>query len=357
MCVVSKSLFISLWGACYFNICSDIVKIAPIKVRMCAFTFFVSFYTIILYCFTLKLLQILTLKVCRMYNMFGFGAAHGIYVQFIYQSGVHNNGKRIGIIRVAVPRFAIYFYGMMRLVRLQAPMIETIHQEFFYDINLNDRVRSAVMDIENKTFWMSLYTLLRSVYPSIRALCYCESNVPAMDKIYHLYNCTTLAIEKSCENLNDDDLFGPIDGNSDGLEFERTEVFFPEVNNARRSNTITSSNRSDDEITDEDKPMTLGSKILFQWEQRKKKLYHDYSIAGWDLSVIPEVRDDVLDCMAGIYLDAIKRVVTNIHKPPCPKKSKGKSRVKPSVISCTCFGWSSRIFSTRQVPLINIQDG
>ena len=65
--------------------------------------------------------------------------------------------------------------------------------------------------------------------------------------------------------LNDDDLFGPIEGNSDGLEFELTEVFGPEVNNVSPANTITSSNISDNDITDEDDTMNLGYQILFQW--------------------------------------------------------------------------------------------
>ena len=78
-----------------------------------------------------------------------------------------------------------------------------------------------------------------------------------------------MAIEKCCEVLNDDYLFGLIEGNSNGLELELTEVFGTEVNNASPANTIASSNSSDDDITNEDEPMTLGSQILFQWEQRK----------------------------------------------------------------------------------------
>ena len=70
-------------------------------------------------------------------------------------------------------------------------------------------------------------------------------------------------------------MFGPIEGNSDGIKFELTEVFEPEFNIASPANTIANSNRSDDDITDEDKPMTLGSQIMFQWELRKEKVEHD----------------------------------------------------------------------------------
>ena len=96
------------------------------------------------------------------------------------------------------------------------------------------------MDIKNKTFWKALYTYIRYVYPDIRAFCYFESNMPAMDKIYHLSNRTKLDIERSCEILNENDMFGTIEENSDGLEFELTEVFGPEVNNAISANTISS---------------------------------------------------------------------------------------------------------------------
>ena len=49
---------------------------------------------------------------------------------------------------------------------------------------------------------------------------------------------------------------------------------------------------------------------------------HDYSIACWDLSVIPAVRDDVLDRITGVHRDTINLAVTKLHEPPFPKKIK-----------------------------------
>ena len=85
-----------------------------------------------------------------------------------------------------------------------------------------------------------------------------------MDMTYHLSNRTTLAIEMSCEMLNGDYLFDSIEGNNDGLEFELTEVFGSEVNNASPANNISGPNSSDNNINDEDDPMALGSQMLFQ---------------------------------------------------------------------------------------------
>ena len=73
----------------------------------------------------------LILKAYRMYNVFCFVVGHIIYAQFVHHSGVHNNRKRVGLIRSAGTRFATYFYAMMRIVRLQAPLLVTIHQYIF----------------------------------------------------------------------------------------------------------------------------------------------------------------------------------------------------------------------------------
>ena len=112
----------------------------------------------------------------------------------------------------------------------------------------------------------------------------------------------------------------PYWGNRDGLEFKLTEVLGPEVNNNSPSNTIYSSNSSVDDINDEDKPMTLQYQILFQWERRKEKVEHDYSISGLALSVMPAVLDDFVELITGVQYDAIKRVITKLHEPPCPNE-------------------------------------
>ena len=66
--------------------------------------------------------------------------------------------------------------------------------------------------------------------------------------------------------LNDEDMFGSIEGNNDGLESELTEIFGSEVNNASPANNISSSNISDDNINNEGNTMALVYQILFQRE-------------------------------------------------------------------------------------------
>ena len=171
------------------------------------------------------ILQLLILKTCRLYNVFGSGSRHGVYAQFMVQSALVNNGKRIGLLRGAGTRFASFFYGMIRLLRLRRPLLATIHEAKFTSLDLNDQCRSAVIDIEDKTFWKALYTLLRALYPSIRALRYCDSNKPAMDKIAFLVERTTQAITRSCSLLDDRILFRDIGETDSNLQFEENDVF------------------------------------------------------------------------------------------------------------------------------------
>ena len=70
--------------------------------------------------------------------------------------------------------------------------------------------------------------------------------------------------------FNGDDMFGPIEGNSGGLEFESTEVFGPGFNNASPDNSIPSSNSSDGDITDEDKPLLWDLKSYSNENKVKK---------------------------------------------------------------------------------------
>lgn len=168
--------------------------------------------------------QRLILKTCRLYNVFGSGATHAIYAQFMEQSALANRGRKVGLLRGAGTRFATWFYAMMRLLRMRNALLATIHQAKFRSLTLNDRARHAIMDIEDPVFWKAQYAILRAVFPSIRVLRYCDSNTPAMDKLYSLSHRTSVAIGLSLTSLNDTTLFGPLSP-SDGLGLEENEVY------------------------------------------------------------------------------------------------------------------------------------
>ncbi len=76
----------------------------------------------------------------------------------------------------------------------------------------NDHVAAAVNDIEDEVFWKAIYCLLCAVFPALKALRYCNSNIPAMDKIYFLVKQADEALFDSQLLLDDQDLFGSMRG-------------------------------------------------------------------------------------------------------------------------------------------------
>jgi hypothetical protein len=282
----------------------------------------------------LTLVQLLILKTCRMYNVFGSGANHAIYAQFIGQSSAANSGRKIGLLRGAGTRMASWFYGMMRLLRLKQPLKATIHQSQFRELNLNASAKAAVHDIEDEKFWKSLYVLLRAVYPALRALRYCDCNTPVMDKIYFLSHRSTDAIARSQEHFDEVGLFSA-DGLADAdMGAEVNQIYEGEIgdNTAYVDDDNESVGEGEDVAeggeSDDDSDSTgayggfpFGSKILWHWERRKVKLEHEYAITAWALCVMEDVREDVRVRLTGAHRMPMETVVKRLHLPPCPNQN------------------------------------
>jgi hypothetical protein len=56
------------------------------------------------------------------------------------------------------------------------------------------------------------------------------------------------------------------------------------------------------------------------WNERSKKLDHDWAITGWALSVMPEVYKDARERLTGHHQNVIERVVRKLMTYPYPNK-------------------------------------
>jgi hypothetical protein len=83
---------------------------------------------------------------------------HGIYTQFMAQSALANQGRKVGllILKGAGTRMALWFYAMMRALCLRQPLTATIHQQTFVDLTLKDSAKAAMCDIKDDKFWKSI---------------------------------------------------------------------------------------------------------------------------------------------------------------------------------------------------------
>jgi hypothetical protein len=66
--------------------------------------------------------------------VFGSGAHHAIYAQFMAQSSMYNKGQPVGLLHGAGTRFASWFYAMHRALRLRQALLSTIHQQKFLEL-------------------------------------------------------------------------------------------------------------------------------------------------------------------------------------------------------------------------------
>ena len=116
---------------------------------------------------------------------------------------------------------ATWLYAMHRVLCLQIPLRATILQVQFAELQHTSRAKTAT---EDQVFWKSIYVLLRAMFPALRALHFCDSNVPCMDEIFFLSHRTSESIADYVGYLNDDDLFVGF-AKDEELEFEEREIY------------------------------------------------------------------------------------------------------------------------------------
>ncbi len=72
------------------------------------------------------------------------------------------------------------------LLMLKRALKETIHGVSFVTVAKNARVVFTIEDIEVEVSWNGKFCLLRAVFPVLKALRYCDSDFPTIDKILML---------------------------------------------------------------------------------------------------------------------------------------------------------------------------
>lgn len=302
-------------------------------------------------------MQTLVLKVCRLYNVFGSGASHSLHALFMKASARHNNGIRINLLRGAGNRMATFFYAMHRCLRVKSALLELVHSpEFGAAASGSGRAVAAANDIKNDSFWKAMYSLLVVVFPALYVLRLCDSNKPAMDRLFYLTNCVDIAIG-SVKNERDDldlDAINEVhDDNDDNLEAEGEQAYpsndeaddddekkSTKVKNSKKKAVAATSNKGKGNAKatgklkraeDEEDDSSVGSEseseeeeeeeddiiytnnwnndIAKLWKNRKPQLEHDYAVAAWFMSTDERVRRDCRERQTADHREIVTDVV------------------------------------------------
>ena len=108
-------------------------------------------------------MQVLILKISRLYIVFDCGSSHGIYAIFIAQNAKAIEGREIGLISGAGTSFATWFYAMHRALLLEGALLATVHDPHFAKLDIvktNNRVMLVVHNVKSKSLWRVVYILL-----------------------------------------------------------------------------------------------------------------------------------------------------------------------------------------------------
>ena len=176
-------------------------------------------------------------------------------------------------------RFATHFLRMMRTLRLKNVLRGTASLHDFISLNLSKEEGTVAMIKYYQSFIQrnifikmekTLLILLRMV----------DSNHLHMEKLQFMVLMVDDHIRMSISDINDEEYFTPVteledDENEKGPGDDVTHEYLSDDEDV--SNT-------EDGITYQDKNR-LGGKILAVWERYKSLLEHDYSSAGYMLSV------------------------------------------------------------------------
>jgi hypothetical protein len=152
-----------------------------------------------------------------------------------------------------------------------------------------------------------------------------------MDKLYYLSHRTTVAIEKSQDDLNDESLFGSLktdrnlldEGNialglnlNKSADIDEDNVVFHD--NYPVDNGTDNEDSDDEPETPGNTTMSFARQVSWHWNKRKLHIEHKYSITAWALCVMGSVRNNVRVRLTGHHRNTIEKVVSHLHVTPCP---------------------------------------
>ena len=288
------------------------------------------------------------------YSVFGSGSRHMAYAVFQEFAKKYNNGKTIGLVRCAGTRFAGWFYAFHRLIKLWTPLKETINSDTWIDdvkFKKKGQKEQIQQIIKCDAYVNTLKLIVLMMLPAIKCLRLADRNLPGMDQIHFYTRQTTARIQKMALTLDefldirvfnqwasvDEDYID--DHVKDKEMLEHVTSSYPTRGSAMdidsddesTSDEETKANKKDkpfdpikcisNACTYVDKQLLKGDSfgaLIYQcWRKRALQLSSDYAIAGWLLSVDPDIWEDAKKYRQE-HAAALKRVAEKLYSHICP---------------------------------------
>jgi hypothetical protein len=241
----------------------------------------------------------------------------------------------LGLIRAADTRMAGHFIAFQRMLRLKDALSSTIASSEFIRLRV---AKEETLLLKDETLWECLSDIVRAAFPALRVLRLADKKTAGMDKLYYYVRKTDVTITLRADKLNHiaskevqtklksflstvktDDDDDSVDSENEDSDYDTDE-----------SNDGTNDDGHDGHIPFEtnDEGYAYDMPHDFQiaktdivglfrqaWNKRRKKLVHDYSIAGWMLSPIPDIMEDAAKNNKGFHRLAVDRLIKKLMAP------------------------------------------
>ena len=210
------------------------------------------------FCFSpIYVIQRMILRECRLYNVYGSGASHGIYALFQAHAALHNDGKYFGLLRGCSTRMASWFLAMQRSLRQRSALTSLVHDPKYAVLDIvksEEKVRLATIDVKSDQHWKAKYKLVKIVEPALVALRCADSNKASMDKIYFLTDQMSKNLVRFEDELNDEELFPPLEDGDAGLDCVEMEedMVFGQTGDGREGDVMAAPVPGDDDVLGDD---------------------------------------------------------------------------------------------------------
>lgn len=281
----------------------------------------------------LPFVKFLILNYRRVYRVFGSGAMHGPYAMFQKHSQTFNGGVKIGLVRAADTRMAGFFYAFHRMLRLKPALEATVASVEFQSLRLTKSVVvKAVRFVQDKEMWNALHCLTRCLFPALRVLRLADKSEPGFDRLYYFVRKTDKTMEWSTRAFRTvsyfttavEDPFVVEDILRNGAEPDEEPVDEEEEDETMESMLLAGheDDPDDEGISDDDSDLGLpfgptgeqfGTNIRTLWAKRKVNMVSDFCIAGWLLSPLDEVMEDVKSARNVFSNQAMDRILNKLY--------------------------------------------
>ena len=231
-----------------------------------------------------------------------------------------------------------HFIAFQRMLRLKDAISSTITSPEFVKLKV---AKEETVLLKDEMLWECVHDIVRAAFPALRVLRLADQKTPGMDKLYYYVRKTDVTITLRADKLNhiaskevqaklksfllsvdSDDT--AVDSDSENTECESDDEYSLDGNDEDGKNDIDPHRlfQTNAEGYKFDMPVgTVVSKgnIVGQfrqaWNKRRRKLVHDYSIAGWMLSPIPAIMEDAATNHIGFHRLAVDRLIKKLFAP------------------------------------------